>query len=144
MSCLAVVISAYFLTSPAPKSADPAKAERARWQGAWKVEAMEITTGKRTARLKFTEMDEAALRVKDDAFEMTGLMLPYTSGKLTFDPSGDPKRITLSLRDGPKKGPAVAGTYIMDGEGIELEVAEWPRDKDETVKLRLSLKRMKE
>lgn len=143
MSVLGVIIgSACWLGAPAPQSDAPAKAERARWQGSWRIVQMEMTTGQRTARLKF-ESEEAAVRVKDDRLEITGLNFPYSSGRLTLDPAAQPKRLTLQLLDEPRKGPTVEGAFTRDGDDLELEFPKWPRGKDETVVLRLILKRVK-
>lgn len=137
--------SAALLGAPAPQGADTAKAEQKHWQGAWKILQMEITTGDRTARLKFKPENEAAWRVKDDRLEVIGLNFPYSTAKLRFDSADDPKHLTLNLKDGAKPGPTVEATYMREGDGVEIEIAKWPRDKDgETVKLRLTLKRVKE
>jgi uncharacterized protein (TIGR03067 family) len=144
MSAVSVFISAFLLSSPGPKSDEPAKAERAKWQGTWRVVQMDITIGDRTSRLKFSEGEEAYLRIKGDCLEMTGLNFPYHAATITFDLTREPKRITLALTDGDKKGPVVEGTYTHQSDGIELELPKWPREKNETVNLRLSLKRVKE
>jgi uncharacterized protein (TIGR03067 family) len=144
MSAISVFISAFLLSSPGPRPDEPAKAERARWQGSWRVVQMEITTGERTTRLKFSEGEDANLRIKGDCLEITGLNFPYRAATITLDPTKEPKRIILSLADGEKKGPVVDGTYTHESDGIELELPKWPRNKTETVKLRLSLKRLKE
>jgi uncharacterized protein (TIGR03067 family) len=144
MSVLGIVISAYLLASPAPKGDDAAKSERAKWQGTWRIAAMEITTGERTSRLVFSDSEMTWVRVNDDLLEISGLNFPYSAGKLTLDPTKDPKRLTLRLIDKSKKGPTIEGTYARDGDDLRLELPKWPRDKDETVKLRLDLKRVKE
>ena len=145
MFAFTIITAASLLAHPAPPAVDAAKAEQKLWQGTWKVLQMEITTGDRTARLKFRDMDEAEWRVKDDHLDILGLTFPYTAAKLRFDPKSDPKHLSLNLQDGTKPGPRVEATYSREGDGIEIEIVKWPRDLGgETVKLRLTLKRMKE
>jgi uncharacterized protein (TIGR03067 family) len=140
-----LITTASLLFAPLPPAVDSAKAEQKLWQGAWKIQQMEITTGERTARLKFKVEDEASWRVKEDQLEIIGLNFPYSAAKLRFDSANDPKHVSLILQDGSKPGPTVEGSYTRDGDGIEIEIVKWPRDKDgETVKLRLTLKRGKE
>lgn len=144
MFALTILSAASLLAAPAPATGDAAKAEQKVWQGNWKILQMEITTGERTARLKFQNSDEAEWRVKDDRLDIVGLTFPYTAAKLRFDSATDPKHLTLDLQDGAKPGPTVEATYVRDGDGIDIEMPKWPRDKDgETVKLRLTMKRIK-
>lgn len=145
MFAYTLITTTLLLGAPAPQGVDAAKAEQKDWQGGWKILQMEITTGDRTARLKFKPEDEAAWRVKEDQLEIIGLNFPYSAAKLRFDSASDPKHLTLILKEGAKSGPTVEATYMRDGDGVEIEIVKWPRDKDgETVKLRLTLKRVKE
>jgi uncharacterized protein (TIGR03067 family) len=139
--------SASLIFAPIPQGDDAAKVEQKQWQGAWKIQQMEIVTGDRTARLKFKAEDEAAWRVKEDLLEIIGLNFPYSAAKIRFDSARDPKHLTLILQDGSKPGPTVEASYTRDGDGdgVEIEIVKWPRGKDgETSTLRLTLKRVKE
>lgn len=144
MSVFAALATSFLLATPIHSASDPSKAESDKWQGGWRVVQMEITTGERTSRLKFTDKDDASVHVKDNCLEITGLMFPYLKGQLSFDPSRTPKRITIVLANDTKKGPTVEGTYTREDDGIELEIAKWPGEQNATVKLKLSLRRMKE
>lgn len=145
MFAISLFTVASLLAAPAPSNADAAKSEQKLWQGAWKIQQMDITTGERTARLKFRDEDEAEWRVKDDQLEITDLTFPYAAAKLRFDSATNPKHLTLKLQDGSKPGPIVEATYMREGDDVEIELVKWPRDKDgETCKLRLTLRRIKE
>lgn len=145
MFAVVLLSSASVLAAPAPPNPDPVRAEQKIWQGTWKILQMDITTGQRTARLKFRETDEAEWRVKEDHLEIAGLNFPYAAARLRFDPKSDPKHLSLHLQDGSKAGPTVEATYTRDGDSIEIEIVKWPRDNDgDTCKLRLTLKRIKE
>ena len=131
----------FLFAAPTPPDTDPAKAERERWQGVWRVTQMEITTGQRTARLKFDEADSAAWRVEGDVVELTGLNFRFTKARLSLDLAKDPKRIALTLVDGAKKGEKIEGTYTRDGDRIDVEFPNWPKEKDESAKLKFNLKK---
>ena len=132
------IVTAFLLAAPAP-----AHSECEHWQGEWRIVQMEITVGTRTARLKFAEKDDASWRVKDGMLTIFGLMAPSSNANLRFDAKNEPKKITLTFVDGTKIGPTVDGTFVRDGNSIEVEFLKWPRE-GETVKLKLSLRRAKE
>ncbi len=145
MFAFIILHTASLLGAPAPMNPDPAIAEQKLWQGTWKISQMEITTGERTARLKFRDNDEAEWRVRDDHLEIIGLNFPYAAARLRFDPKSEPRHVSLQLQDGSKPGPRVEATYTRDGNSVDIEIVKWPRDSDgETCKLRLTLKRIKE
>jgi uncharacterized protein (TIGR03067 family) len=145
MSAFTFVAFTSLLAVNAPLPVDSSKEEQKHRQGHWKILQMDITTGDRTARLKFRAEDEAAWSIKGDQLEVAGLNFPYSKAKLRFDSASDPKHLTLILQDGSKPGPTVEATYTRDGQSIDIEIVKWPRDKDgDTVKLRLILKREKE
>lgn len=131
----------FLFASPAPPDTNSAKAERERWQGTWRITQMDITTGKRSARLKFEEAESAAWRVDGDDVELMGLNFPFTKARLSLDLAKDPKRITLTLVDGSKKGDKIEGTYTRDGDRIDVEFPDWPKDKNESAKLKFRLKK---
>jgi uncharacterized protein (TIGR03067 family) len=91
--------------------------------------------------LKFAEQDEAAWRIEADILELAGLKFPFTKARLSLDPAQAPKRITLTFVDGPQKDQKIAGTYVLDGERIEVDFPSWPKEKDESAQFRFSLKR---
>lgn len=124
----------------APVPPDPAKSELDHWQGEWRVVQMEITTGKRTARLKFTEKEQAAWTIKNDQLEISGLMFAFTKAKLVLDA----KHVKLTLTDGALKGQLVEGEFVRDGNTLNLEFTAWPKDNEQTVSLRLSLQHQRE
>ena len=74
------IITAFLFAAPAP----PAPSECELWQGAWRIVQIEITTGKRTARLKFTDKDDAFWRIKDGMLSITGLMAPSSNANVGF------------------------------------------------------------
>jgi uncharacterized protein (TIGR03067 family) len=141
MFAIALFTSAFLHAAPVPPDTDPAQAECARWQGTWRVTEMEITTGKRTARLKFTEHDEAAWHIEANVLELAGLKFPFTKARLTFDPAQAPKRISLTFVDGPQKDQKIEGTFSRDGDRIDVDFPRWPKEKDESAQLKFSLQR---
>ena len=134
------IVTAFLFAAPAP----PTPSECEYWQGEWRIVQVEITTGKRTARLKFSEKNDACWRIKDGMLTITGLMAPSSNAKVRFDVKNEPKRIVLAfINTGTTAGPIAEGTFTRDDDAIEIEFPEW-RDDGKTVKLRLSLRRAKD
>jgi hypothetical protein len=134
-------LSTCLLAVPVPQADDSVRSERDRWQGVWHIDELEITTGKRSSRLKFAETDEASWNVNDNALELVGLMYPFTKAQLAFYPGKDSKDIKLTIADGDKIGTSLEGTYTRNDDRIDLEFSCWPKDKDETIKLLFRLRK---
>jgi uncharacterized protein (TIGR03067 family) len=95
--------------------ADAAGSDRAKLQGTWKLESLEVQGKSVTMR----ELTEARLVVKGDCYRF---QLGKTKLELTYrlDPAKQPKAIDLTIAAGPNKGKTFRGIYELDGDTFKI------------------------
>jgi uncharacterized protein (TIGR03067 family) len=108
----------------APKKEPPT--DEKQWQGTWRLERMEITTGERTARLKFTEDDAPTWTIAGDQLTSKGLLIDFIA-TIQLDSSSNPKNVTLTIREGPHKDGVIRGQYSLEANGLTIEGLSWPK-----------------
>ncbi len=106
---------------------DDAAKDRKKFQGAWKVVAMEVA-GKKVPDESLNKI-EMRLVFKDNRYEEQVLGKTREDGQVKLDPSKKPKHFDLVIESGNDKGKLQPGLYEFDGEAIRIALAR-PGDKE--------------
>lgn len=116
---LAFLAASLLLTSA--HAADPTVGDLDKLQGVWVLESLELNgkgvalealqvNGKPLAPRLTVKGESYTLRLADSPYAMT----------CRLDPSAAPKRITLTVIDGPDKGKVFRGIYKLEGDRFTI------------------------
>jgi uncharacterized protein (TIGR03067 family) len=118
MTATALVLVAGLLTAAADDKQEATKKDRELMQGHWTVVSL-VRNGMDVPQAQGIKVsidaDGNAAHLPSEKEPM-----PDLKGKITIDPSKNPKTIDLVVVEGSRKGQTMAGIYEIDGDTLRI------------------------
>jgi uncharacterized protein (TIGR03067 family) len=113
------VMLAAVVIGPAPQADDETKAELDRFQGHWKVVALE-SEGRKATEAELEAMKEGGWTFEGDEVVFQAPRTPPVKSSFTIDPGTSPRSFDLVALDGPEKGKRMLGIYSREDDRLTI------------------------